>query len=172
MDKVQHLQEFCKRGHSLSGSNLNVAALKRGERVCIKCQRFRNRRWYKKWYYGDIEEARRITRLKVREHRKTDVYKRTVIRRKDKTAKFLIDYKRQKGCQCKKKSCWHKGPCIVTDPRVIEFDHKKPRKKEFNIAFMVSNKYSLKAIIKEIEKCNTICRNCHVVRYNRIRMKE
>jgi hypothetical protein len=53
-------------------------------------------------------------------------------------------------------------PCIdcgESDPVVLEFDHHSD--KEFGIAEILSCGYALKYLVKEIEKCDIRCVNCH-----------
>lgn len=52
--------------------------------------------------------------------------------------------------------------CDNSDPRVLEFDHLGD--KEFNIAGMASDGYGWDRILKEIEKCEVVCANCHRIR--------
>jgi hypothetical protein len=51
--------------------------------------------------------------------------------------------------------------CGNSDFRVIEFDHL--RDKSFNIADKVGD-MPLKTLMKEIEKCEPVCANCHKIR--------
>lgn len=51
--------------------------------------------------------------------------------------------------------------CGVTDPIVMEFDHREDSAKLYNIGAMIGNSYSWNTILKEIEKCDTVCANCH-----------
>ena len=61
------------------------------------------------------------------------------------------------------KSC---ADCGFSDWRVLEFDHRDPEEKSFNVANMV-RAWSWKNILKEIEKCDVVCANCHRIRtYN------
>jgi len=53
--------------------------------------------------------------------------------------------------------------CSETDPYVLTFDHVKGSKK-MNISQMVNQGYSLKAIQREIDKCEVRCANCHMRR--------
>lgn len=50
--------------------------------------------------------------------------------------------------------------CGETDPIVLEFDHKDPSKKEKNISYMLNN-HIWSTILKEIDKCDVLCANCH-----------
>lgn len=55
-------------------------------------------------------------------------------------------------------------PCIdcgEVDPVVLEFDHKDPHTKEFNIAEAFTRCTTSKALVAEIEKCDVRCANCH-----------
>lgn len=49
--------------------------------------------------------------------------------------------------------------CSEADIVVLEFDHL--RDKEFNIADGFSRSYNWTRILKEIEKCEVVCANCH-----------
>jgi hypothetical protein len=46
----------------------------------------------------------------------------------------------------------------------MDYDHRPGEKKKALIAWMVSNRYSRKAILEEIAKCDLVCANCHRVR--------
>lgn len=54
-------------------------------------------------------------------------------------------------------------PCVVCgedDPIVLEFDHRDPETKSFNVARMMSS-HSWPKILAEIKKCDVLCANCH-----------
>lgn len=53
-------------------------------------------------------------------------------------------------------------PCIdckETDPVVLEFDHQ--RDKTYNISGMMRDGRPWISVLKEIEKCEVVCSNCH-----------
>lgn len=52
--------------------------------------------------------------------------------------------------------------CGIGDWRVLEFDHKDPKTKKFNIADSVC--LSFDSIQNEISKCDIVCANCHRIR--------
>lgn len=55
-----------------------------------------------------------------------------------------------------------KFPCIVcheAEPAVIDFHHLEPDGKDFDLGN--GHKYSLERVKAEIEKCVTLCANCH-----------
>ena len=54
-------------------------------------------------------------------------------------------------------------PCVdcgIKDTRVLEFDHVRG-KKDGNISHAVNQIWSLEKLIKEIDKCEVRCANCH-----------
>ncbi len=51
--------------------------------------------------------------------------------------------------------------CGFNHPGALDFHHRNPSEKEGVITEMVANKRSKKAILKEIEKCDVLCANCH-----------
>jgi hypothetical protein len=80
------------------------------------------------------------------------------------TEKELATYNKQqykkKLAQIKEKSgC---ADCGNKNPIVLDFDHLKDKK--YNISRMIHDGFSWKAILKEIEKCEVVCANCHRIR--------
>jgi hypothetical protein len=56
-----------------------------------------------------------------------------------------------------------KNPCVdcgVSNPVVLQFDHVKG-KKRFSVCEMLRRRYSINAIIIEVNKCVVRCANCH-----------
>lgn len=51
--------------------------------------------------------------------------------------------------------------CGIVDPVVFEFDHKNHKEKFKSISRMLSGHYSWKSVMKEINKCEIRCANCH-----------
>ena len=43
----------------------------------------------------------------------------------------------------------------------FEFHHRTPRFKKFNISDGASRGYSLKKILREVKKCDLLCKDCH-----------
>ena len=43
----------------------------------------------------------------------------------------------------------------------LEFHHTDPNEKDFHISDMASSGYSWLTIMKEIDKCEILCANCH-----------
>ena len=75
---------------------------------------------------------------------------------------FLMNCKAQIGCQGKyydEEACMEIA-CLENDPMILEFHHRNPKSKKFNLGAAVACR-SWGAIIQEIEKCDVLCRNCH-----------
>jgi len=48
-----------------------------------------------------------------------------------------------------------------TSPWAIEFHHHEPKEKTEIVSYLVAHGYSRERILKEVEKCDPICANCH-----------
>lgn len=72
----------------------------------------------------------------------------------DRAAKWAIiqEYKASLGCR----ECGYD-----TDPRALQFNHLRDKKK--NVSDMISSDYGWKAIFEEIHKCEVLCANCHSI---------
>ncbi len=51
--------------------------------------------------------------------------------------------------------------CGENHPATLQFHHRDPQKKEFNLGKAVSDGYSIDRIKKEVAKCTVLCANCH-----------
>ena len=51
--------------------------------------------------------------------------------------------------------------CGENDPIVLEFDHREPSDKFKPISRLLSGHYSWESVLKEIQKCEVRCANCH-----------
>jgi NAD-dependent dihydropyrimidine dehydrogenase PreA subunit len=101
--------------------------------------------------YKNIEDQREGWKRHYRQNR--DQYLKRNKDRKEESRQFLQDYKTGKSCM----------DCGETYPHyVLDFDHRDPSDKKKCVSQMLS--YSLKTIIKEIEKCDLVCANCHRIR--------
>ena len=56
-------------------------------------------------------------------------------------------------------------PCIICgedDIRVLEFDHRDPSTKHHCVSLLANNGgYVWATVLKEIQKCDVLCANCH-----------
>lgn len=76
----------------------------------------------------------------------------------DKASKNKQKYVREYYDWLSQRSC---VDCGISDTRVLEQDHLEG--KETNIAKLVGN-VKLATMMKELEKCETVCANCHRIR--------
>ena len=67
----------------------------------------------------------------------------------------VIEQHKSKPC----KDCGYSFP-----PYVMDFDHREPESKEFDISSAFQRKMSLERILDEIAKCDLVCANCHRIR--------
>lgn len=68
---------------------------------------------------------------------------------KERARDFLGQYLKQHSCV----------DCHEDDVVVLEFDHRDPFEKLFNISRMKNG--SLEALKEELKKCDVVCANCH-----------
>lgn len=55
-------------------------------------------------------------------------------------------------------------PCVdcgESDPIILEFDHLDPLVKDGHLSSMTNNTTSVRTLLKEIDKCEVRCANCH-----------
>jgi hypothetical protein len=55
--------------------------------------------------------------------------------------------------------------CGETHPACLEFHHKDPKTKKFNISDAIRTTHSLEEILEEINKCTLLCSNCHLTQH-------
>lgn len=51
--------------------------------------------------------------------------------------------------------------CSENHPATLQFHHTDPEEKELALAEMLTNGYSKERVLKEMEKCEVLCANCH-----------
>lgn len=59
------------------------------------------------------------------------------------------------------------NPCVdcgITDPRVLEFDHREPSEKRESVSYLATVGFSLATVRAEVAKCEVRCANCHQIR--------
>ncbi|MBX3579969.1 MAG: hypothetical protein KF723_22425 [Rhizobiaceae bacterium] len=99
----------------------------------------KNRRAYARKHY---RENATLYKQRAREHTNR---MRKVLR------EFVADYLSSHSCV----------DCGEADPIVLEFDHRDPLHKVFDIASVRNRGYSLASLKREIAKCDVRCANCH-----------
>lgn len=71
--------------------------------------------------------------------------------RRDQLRRKVSKYKSRRGC----------SRCSEDHISCLDFHHESADEKEENISRMVEKTYSWESILKEIQKCELICANCH-----------
>lgn len=96
-----------------------------------------NAKEYARQHYLDNKEV-----YKTRAHANNKLYK-------ERNRRNILDYLLKHPCV----------DCGETDLVVLDFDHL--RDKTMNVAKMVNRSTSWATILKEIDKCEVVCSNCH-----------
>lgn len=125
----------CKKLKELNEFNKNKSRKDGLQSKCKKCDRERAIT-----YFHENKTTLLPNILKNRRKRKIEV------------RNYIISYLKEHPCV----------DCNNTDIRVLEFDHFKD--KIHGISYMLSGGYSLKRVVKEIEKCEVRCANCHRIK--------
>lgn len=79
-------------------------------------------------------------------------------------AQKVIEFNKKRALESRKKVLEYlkTHPCVdcgETDVRILEFDHVRGTKKKEVMGLIY--RYSFKTVLKEIEKCDVRCANCH-----------
>lgn len=51
--------------------------------------------------------------------------------------------------------------CGENHPATLQFHHRDPQKKDFNLSESIRQGYSAERIKREVAKCTVLCANCH-----------
>lgn len=103
------------------------------------------KKYRRDWYYRNKERA-----------------KASIKTRKKSIADWYADFKSTLKC----------NRCPESHPAVLDFHHLDPNQKDFNLSQAVTNGYSSKRILEEIEKCEILCSNCHRKHHHNERMAQ
>jgi hypothetical protein len=127
----------CKGEKEKEEFNKNKTKKDGYQNICKICSREKS----KKFYNENIEAQRKI------------IYKQKKDRKKESREK-INEYLLLHPCL----------DCKNDNLIVLEFDHREPDKKNKAILEMLSTGYSWNKILKEIEKCDVRCANCHRIK--------
>ena len=97
------------------------------------------RRFYQKGYRKRYYEKHReieVTRQKTREKM---------------LVKWFVEFKKTQKCSM----------CPESDWICLDFHHRDSKTKRYSIAKMATTGCSKSLILKEVEKCDVLCANCH-----------
>jgi hypothetical protein len=73
-------------------------------------------------------------------------------KRKLRAAEWLKNYKATLSCI----------RCGENHPACLQFHHRNPNEKKADLGLAVGNGWNIERIMKEIEKCDVLCANCHL----------
>jgi hypothetical protein len=74
-----------------------------------------------------------------------------VSKRKRELGNWLREYKSKLTCEI----------CPESDPVCLDFHHRDAKTKDFTIATLKQNGWSIDKVLREIKKCMVVCANCH-----------
>lgn len=125
----------CKQSKALTDFNKNRAKRDGLSDVCRECNKERSRQHCHKYRDHHVKQVNR---------RRDEI--RVTIKR------IIQETKSTYGCQvCRKEY----------DPIVLDFHHKNPAEKSFNLFEAARWGYAVSTVIAEINKCVVCCANCH-----------
>lgn len=107
-----------------------------------------------KKYKKQQEEIKRKKRENCKNWNRNNKEKSSIYRKiwKEKSRQWFDEYKKTLKCDfCGYNKC----------TEALDFHHKNPQDKKFNIGQGVGKRYNKERILKEIAKCFALCANCH-----------
>ena len=82
-----------------------------------------------------------------------EVYIKRAKTRKQELLKFIREIRGELKCK----------QCNEDRPAALDFHHRDSSVKDYEIGYMASMGFSKEKILKEMEKCDVLCSNCHRV---------
>jgi hypothetical protein len=95
---------------------------------------------WKKWYEKNKRDPKYREKL-----RKFDDKRRVELR------EWFEDYKSSLSCQ----------QCGESHPAILDFHHRNPEEKLYEVSVMPGRSMSKERTLEEIAKCDVLCSNCH-----------
>lgn len=112
----------------------------------------------KRYESGSKEHEAYKERQRAHYHRTVDQQRANanarVQRKRTRNQQWLINYLHNQACL----------DCGLKDVRLLTFDHIDPKEKHANVADLVSRGSKLEHLEEEVEKCEVVCHNCHMLR--------
>jgi hypothetical protein len=121
-------------------------------KICSKCKQEKELTEFNKHRYGVTSWCKECVRGRSKQH-----YEENSISLKEKK-RLYIQQRREWFNEFKKTLKCIK--CGENHIACLDFHHRDPKQKEFSIAGAVSHSNKEK-VIKELEKCDVLCANCH-----------
>ena len=99
--------------------------------------------------YTNKEDARRCSREWYARNKQNEVERAR--KRKQQLLEWIQTFKTALKCL----------RCPENHPACLDFHHRNPNEKDISISNAVANGWSKLRILKEIDKCDVLCANCH-----------
>lgn len=121
-------------------------------KVCLHCKKRKSVSRSFNSQFSKLCKPCKVVRTQERKDSNKNYQKTWHSNRSLKIKQFIFNYLSTKSCI----------KCGVSDVLVLEFDHKNPKRKSFNLgkAFMDKD-MTINKLKKEIAKCVVLCSNCH-----------
>lgn len=130
----------CKKRKPLTEFHFRSITKRTKHAQCIPC-----RASHGKEIYRSDPRVRVLLRLRNKEY-----LKNTKIRLREYVSRYLLSH-----------PC---SDCGITDIRVLDFDHRDEMTKEYQISTLMNGNYGYDLVIREIDKCEVRCANCHRIK--------
>ncbi len=165
-DKLEHRRSM-ERIYSMKYRAKYKQRLADKQRLFYKEHPEKSSEYHRRW----INRMRSENPLKYEAQLECNRAKTALFRKQNPTYAISRDRKyrgivREVIARSKMKPCFD---CRVQyNPWVMQFDHRNPIDKSFGIGGFMRYKVSLDKVLKEIEKCDVVCANCHAERTHRL----
>lgn len=140
--------EYCMEFDHVGSKTENISSMLRTKRHAVN------------------EEIKKTELVCILCHRKRTHIRRSMNQPMGQTTDLPQDYRRKRIARNKQFIAEQKKhPCVVCQTQYetyqMDFDHKDPATKKYNISDMAGKDFSLSTIQKEIDKCILLCCLCH-----------
>ena len=122
-------------------------------KICGVCKKEKSESEFSKKKNGLNYACKTCHALYRREHyikNRAEIIQR-IAERQEELYQFILGYKVSHGCII----------CGESHPACLDFHHRDPSVKEINVTKAVERGWCVERIMREIEKCDVICSNCH-----------
>ena len=120
---------------------------------CTKCNKFKAFSEFNKKGSGYQYSCKQCNSEYLKQHYKDNkqYYSDKSKNYKTKSKEFIWEIKCNSKCVV----------CGYNNPASLDFHHRDPKVKEINISYICRYGWSEERILKEIDKCDILCSNCH-----------
>lgn len=120
---------------------------------CIKCKIIKTLDQFNKKRNGLQPFCRDCSKKAFKKHYQDNkqYYIDKTKRERNEVVNFVKQIKKNSSCK----------NCGENHPATLQFHHRDPKYKEFEIPDGINKGFCIKRIQKEIDKCDILCANCH-----------